>query len=108
MGLAGVEEGAAAVDEAHEVEVTSTLGAAQRRRFYARGCRLHRPEDEVLLALHGDEPAESLEVLARAGAQEAVVAELLEAAGQDVLEEAAQKLRGSKRMRRQRRESLFR
>jgi hypothetical protein len=108
-GLAGVEEGAAAAaQDEQDVEVASAVAAVRPDQAQSRGSRGDGAQHEGFAGVLGGEPAHGLEGTARAGAQEAVVADLLESTRQDVLEEAAQELTGSSGRERQRLEPLFR
>jgi hypothetical protein len=95
IGLAGVEEGAAApAQHGHDVELAPAVAAVRPEGCGRRGRRRDALQHVALPCVQRGEPAHRLEATPGAGAQEAEVAYLLEAAGQDVLQEAPEELHG--------------
>src|SRR4029077_13804620 len=75
--------------ESQDPERTATRGAPQCE---GRGGYLGGREDEDRPVIQRDQPPHRLDRRAAVGTQETVVADFLEAGGEDVLEEAAEKL----------------
>ena len=85
--------GAGEAKETKDADGAAAVGATQQGRRRWRRAGSGR-EQEGFASMEGGEPADGVAGDWGVGAEEAVVADLLEAGGQDVLEEAAEELVG--------------